>query len=83
MTDYNELERRYLILIEGGPPRTTPPGRQASPAASRPGRQSTRPRKRCEPPSRFDLEGLAAASAPIPDPSGPGVYVERTVRATA
>lgn len=31
----------------------------------------------------FHLEGLADEGAPMPDPSGPGVYVERKARAVA
>ena len=54
MSEYTDQARRYLILIEGGPP--------SNYSAWSP-----------------DLPGCAATGdwGPIPEPSGPGVYIER------
>jgi len=83
MTDYDDLAQRYLILIEGGPPSNYSawsPDLPGCVAASATLEEVEREMRQA---IAFHLEGLAADDAPLPDPSGPGVYVERKPQAAA
>jgi predicted RNase H-like HicB family nuclease len=83
MNAYRELADRYLILIEGGPPSSYSAWSPDLPGCAAAGAtlEEVEHEMRCA--IAFHLEGLAADGAPIPEPSGPGVYVERKPRATA
>jgi predicted RNase H-like HicB family nuclease len=83
MTDFTELARRYLILIEGGPPSNYSAWSPDLPGCVATGRTIEEAEQEMRAAISMHLEGLAADDSPIPDPSGPGVYVERTVRAAA
>lgn len=83
MTDYDELARRYLILIEGGTPSNYSAWSPDLPGCVATGRTIEETEHEMRAAIGLHLEGLAADGAPFPDPSGPGVYVERTVPAAA
>jgi predicted RNase H-like HicB family nuclease len=79
MTDMAEKAERYLILIEGGPP-----SNYSAWSPDLPGCVATgTTREACEREMReaiaFHLQGLAEEGEPIPDPSGPGVYIEASL----
>ena len=84
MTEYAELADRYLILIEGGPP----PSNYSAWSPDLPGCVATgQTLEDVELEMRsaiaFHLEGLAEDGVPIPDPSGPGVYLEKEASTAA
>ena len=83
MTDFTELAHRYLILIEGGPPSNYSGWSPDLPGCVATGQTIEETEEQMRAAIRLHLEGLAADDAPIPAPSGPGVYVERTVPAAA
>ena len=83
MTDYAEQAEQYLILIEGGPPTNYSAWSPDLPGCVATGVTV----EECETEMRaaiaFHLEGLAEDGDPIPDGTGPGVYVARDPRAAA
>jgi len=83
MSTYAELADQYLILIEGGPPTNYSAWSPDLPGCAATGATI----EECEAEMRdaiaFHLEGLVEDGGPIPDGSGPGVYVERTPPAAA
>jgi predicted RNase H-like HicB family nuclease len=83
MTDYAELAGRYLILIEGGPPSNYSAWSPDLPGCVATGETVEDVELEMRAAIAFHLEGLAEEGAPFPDPSGPGVYVERRTRAAA
>jgi predicted RNase H-like HicB family nuclease len=83
MTDYGDLAQRYLILIEGGPPSNYSAWSPDLPGCVAAGETLEEVEREMRQAIAFHLEGLAADDAPLPDPSGPGVYVERKPRAAA
>ena len=83
MTDYAELAGRYLILIEGGPPSNYSAWSPDLPGCVATGETVEEVEQETRAAMAFHLEGLEAECAPIPDPSGPGVYIERKARAAA
>ena len=83
MTDYAELAGRYVILIEGGPPSNYSAWSPDLPGCVATGDTLEGVEREMRAAIAFHLEGLAEEGAPIPDPSGPGVYVERKARAAA
>jgi predicted RNase H-like HicB family nuclease len=83
MTNYAELAERYLILIEGGPPSNYSAWSPDLPGCVATGQSLEKVEREMREAIALHLEGLAADGAPLPDPSGPGVYVERKPRAVA
>jgi predicted RNase H-like HicB family nuclease len=82
MSEYDEQDQRYLILIEGGPPSNSAwspdlPGRVATGASLEEVEREMRAA------IALHLEGLVEDGGEIPERSGPGVYVERKPRAAA
>ncbi len=77
MTDFRQQSGRYLILIEGGSPSNYSAWSPDLPGCVATGETL----EECESEMReaiaFHLEGLAQEGESLPEPSGPGVYVER------
>jgi predicted RNase H-like HicB family nuclease len=78
MNDYTEQALRYLILIEGGPPSNYSAWSPDLPGCAATGDTLEEVETEMRAAIAFHLEGLAQDGDPIPEPSGPGVYVERT-----
>ena len=83
MTDFAELAERYLVLIEGGPPSNFSAWSPDVPGCVATGASLEQAERAMRAAIAFHLEGLAEDGDPIPEPSGPGVYVERTTRTAA
>lgn len=83
MTDYAELAGRFLILIEGGPPTNYSAWSPDLPGCVASGETLEEVEREMREAIAFHLEGLAEDGAAIPEPSGPGVYVERKAPAAA
>jgi predicted RNase H-like HicB family nuclease len=77
MTDFEEQAKRYLILIEGGPPSNYSAWSPDVPGCVATGGTLEEVEREMRAALAFHLEGLAEDGEPIPAPSGPGVYVER------
>ena len=77
MSDYTEQAMRYLILIEGGPPSNYSAWSPDLPGCAATGDTLEEVEREMRAAIAFHLEGLAADGETIPEPSGPGVYVER------
>ncbi|MBV8258230.1 MAG: type II toxin-antitoxin system HicB family antitoxin [Actinobacteria bacterium] len=69
---------RYLILIEGGPPSNYSAWSPELPGCVATGATVDECTKAMREAIAFHLEGLNADGAAIPEPAGPGVYVELT-----
>ena len=83
MSDFAHMAERYLILIEG-----VPPSNYSAWSPELPGCVATADtledvEREMRAAIAFHLEGIAEDGDPIPDPSGPGVYVERSSPAAA
>ena len=78
MIDYTDQAKRYLILVEGGPPSNYSAWSPALPGCAATGDTLDEVVREMRAAIAFHLEGLAQHGHPIPEPSGPGVYVERT-----
>ena len=83
MTDFTDHAQRYLILVEGGPPSNYSAWSPDLPGCVATGGTLEEVESEMRTAIAFHLEGLAEEGAPIPEPSGPGVYVERPPRAAA
>jgi predicted RNase H-like HicB family nuclease len=83
MTDYAELAGRYLILIEGGARSNYSAWSPDLPGCVATGDTVEETEREMREAIAFHLEGLAEDGVPIPEPSGPGVYVERTPQTAA
>lgn len=83
MTDYDDLARPYLILIEGGPPSNYSAWSPDLPGCGATGETLEEVEREMREAIALHLEGLAGDGMPLPEPSGPGVYVERKPRAAA
>jgi predicted RNase H-like HicB family nuclease len=83
MSTAEELSERYLILIEGGPPSNYSAWSPDLPGCVATGETVEEVERAMRDAIAFHLEGLAADGIAIPEPSGPGVYVERTPPAAA
>ena len=83
MTDFAELANRYLILIEGGPPSNYSAWSPDLPGCVATGDTLDEVEREMRAAIAFHLEGLAEDGEPTPDPSGPGVYVERAAETAA
>jgi predicted RNase H-like HicB family nuclease len=77
MSDFTEQAKRYLILIEGGPPSNYSAWSPELPGCVATGDTLEEVEREMRPAIALHLEGLAEDGEPIPEPSGPGVYVER------
>jgi predicted RNase H-like HicB family nuclease len=77
MSDFTEQAMRYLILIEGGPPSNYSAWSPELPGCVATGDTLEEVEREMRPAIALHLEGLAEDGEPIPEPSGPGVYVER------
>jgi predicted RNase H-like HicB family nuclease len=78
VSDYDEQAQRYLILIEGGAPSNYSAWSHDLPGCVATGATVEEVEREMRAAIAFHLEGLAADGESIPEPSGPGVYVERT-----
>jgi predicted RNase H-like HicB family nuclease len=83
MTDFTEKASRYLILIEGGPPSNYSAWSPELPGCVATGKTLEDVEREMRAAIAFHLEGIAEDGEPLPDPSGPGVYVERRSPAAA
>lgn len=81
MSDHTEHANRYLILIEGGPPSNYSAWSPDLPGCAATGDTLEEVEREMRAAITFHLEGLAQDGEPIPEPSGPGVYVERATAA--
>lgn len=83
MNDYAHYADRYLILIEGGPPSNYSAWSPDLLGCVATGEtlEEAEQEMRCA--IALHLAGLAEDGAEIPDPSGPGVYVERATLTAA
>jgi predicted RNase H-like HicB family nuclease len=77
MTDFEEQAKRYLILIEGGPPSNYSAWSPDLPGCAATGDTLEAVEREMRAAIALHLEGLAEDGTPIPESSGPGVYVER------
>jgi predicted RNase H-like HicB family nuclease len=83
MTDYDELATRYLILIEGGPPSNYSAWSPDLPGCASTGNSVDETEREMRAAIALHLEGIADEGLPLPEASGPGVYVERHAPAAA
>lgn len=83
MNDYSDRVARYLILIEGAPPSNYSAWSPDLPGCVATGNTLEEAEQEMRRAIAFHLEGLAEDDAEIPDPSGPGVYVERNTPTAA
>jgi predicted RNase H-like HicB family nuclease len=77
MSDYLEQAQRYLILVEGGPPSNFSAWSPDLPGCVATGATLEDVERDMRAAIALHLEGLAADGEPLPEPSGPGVYIER------
>ena len=83
MSVRDDLVERYLILIEGGPPSNYSAWSPDVSGCVATGATVAEVEKAMREAIAFHLEGLAADGAAIPEPTRPGVYVERKLPAAA
>jgi predicted RNase H-like HicB family nuclease len=83
VTDYAKQAERYLILIEGGPPTNYSAWSPDLAGCVATGATVEECEAEMKEAIAFHLEGLAEDGDPIPDGTGPGVYVARDPRAAA
>lgn len=83
MTDFREKAERYPILIEGGPPSNYSAWSPDVPGCVAAADSIENVEREMREALAFHLEGLAEDGEPLPEPSGPGVYVERQPPAAA
>ena len=77
MSDYAEHAKRYLILIEGSRPSNYSAWSPDLPGCAATGNTLEEVEREMRAAIALHLEGLAEDGEPIPEPSGPGVYIER------
>jgi len=78
MTDYAQHAEHYLVLIEGGPPSNYSAWSPDLPGCVATGETQEEVEGEMREAITFHLEGMAEDGDPLPEPSGPGVYVELT-----
>jgi predicted RNase H-like HicB family nuclease len=83
MTDFAQQAERYLVLIEGGPPSNYSAWSPDIPGCVATGDSLEEVEREMREAIAFHLEGLVKDGEPLPQPSGPGVYVERKPPAAA
>ena len=81
MSEVTEQARHYLILIEGGPPSNYSAWSPDLPGCAATGETLEEVEREMRAAIAFHLAGLVEDDEPLPEPSGPGVYVERTTAA--
>jgi predicted RNase H-like HicB family nuclease len=75
MTDSRAEAEHYLILVEGGPPSNYSAWSPDLPGCVATGHTLEEVEREMREAIAFHLEGLAADGLPLPEPSGPGVYL--------
>ena len=75
MTDFQAEAERYLILVEGGPPSNYSAWSPDVPGCVATGDTLEEVEREMREAIAFHLEGLIEAELPVPEPSGPGVYL--------
>jgi len=76
MTDFSRQARRYLILVEGGPPTNYSAWAPDLPGCVATGDDIDECARNLREAIAFHLEGLEDAGEPAPEPSsGAGIYV--------
>jgi len=83
MSSYPEQAEHYLILIEGGPPSNYSAWSPDLLGCAATGDTVEEVEREMRQAIAFHIEGLAEDGLPIPEPSGPGVYIEKKPRAAA
>jgi predicted RNase H-like HicB family nuclease len=83
VSDYTEQAQRYLVLIEGAPPSDYSAWSPDLPGCVTTSDTLEDTEREMRAAIAFHLEGLTEDGMEIPEPSGPGVYVERNPRAAA
>jgi predicted RNase H-like HicB family nuclease len=83
MNDFTEQARQYLILIEGGPPSNYSAWSPDLPGCVATGETIEAAEHEMLRAIAFHLQGLAETGGPLPEATGPGVYVERNAPAAA
>jgi predicted RNase H-like HicB family nuclease len=76
MTDYADQAKRYLMLIEGGPPSNYSAWSPDLLGCVATGKTLGEAEAQMRDAIAFHLEGLAEDGQVLPASSGPGVYVE-------
>ena len=82
MTSFEEQAKRYLILIEGGPPSNYSAWSPDVRGCVATGDTLEEVEREMRAAIALHLEGIAEDGEPAPEPSGPGVYVERATALT-
>lgn len=77
MNDYSRMAESYLILVEGGPPSNYSAWSPDLPGCAAAGNTIEDCVAQMKEAIAFHLEALAMDGDPIPEASGPGVYVAR------
>lgn len=77
MTDLQDLIERYLVLIEGGPPSNFSAWSPDVPGCVATGRTLDEVEREMRSALAVHVEGLLAECIDPPEPTGPGVYVQR------
>ena len=80
---YTERAEQYLILIAGGPPTNYSAWSPDLPGCAATGATIEQCEAEMKEAIAFHLEGLVEDGDPIPDGTGPGVYVAHTPRPAA
>jgi len=83
MSGYDEQASAYLILIEGGSPSNYSAWSPDLPGCIATGDSVEEVEREMRAAIALHLEGIVEDGGEIPEPSGPGVYVERKPRAVA
>jgi predicted RNase H-like HicB family nuclease len=83
MSDFTELAEQYLILVEGGPPSNYSAWSPDLPGCVAVGDTLDEVEREMRGAIAFHLEGMTEDGEPLPEPSGPGVYVDRESPAAA
>lgn len=83
MSSYDQQSKSYLILIEGGPPTNYSAWSPDLPGCVATGDTVEAVEREMRAAIALHLEGIVEDGGQVPEPSGPGVYVERTPRAAA
>ena len=76
MADYADQANRYLVLIEGGPPSNYSAWSPDLLGCVATGGTLEEVEAQMREAIAFHLEGMAEDGESLPEPSGPGVYVE-------
>ena len=83
MTSFRDLAARYLILIEGGPPSNYSAWSPDLPGCVAVGDTLEEVEREMREAIASHLEVMSEDGDPLPEPSGPGVYVDRKSPAAA